>query len=181
MKINGLKKSIIPLSILMLACVTFTTSLTVAKFISNANVMSNSFNPADSIDPTVYKTVENGEIKDVYVNVGNTKYPVYVRAVIVFTWVNDSDTYYVKPIVDVDYQIMLNASDWRYESDGFYYHQSKVESGKNTNVLIRSCKQLETANVPDGYRLSVEVITETVQAVGTTDEDDIDAWEDAWK
>lgn len=167
-----------------------TTSI-VAYFTKNTGEVTNDFTPAEIVNPEVKETFELNLVKkDVYFYVGNTGYPVYVRAAIIITWKDANDiVYYKKPVEGTDYTITLNTTDWvARESlvetgDEYYYLKSRVESGKDTPVLIKECTQILT-DAPSGYTLSVDIIVQTVQAVGTTDEDNsngvIPAWEDAW-
>ena len=116
---------------------------------------------------------------NVCVDVGNPGYAVYVRVAIVVTWQNASgDVYGQLPVKETDYKIDLNTADW-FEEDGFYYLRDMVTSGK-TEVLINSCRQ--TASAPDeGYTLHVEIVAQTIQALGTTDGNSpIPAVTDAW-
>lgn len=172
----------------MLAVVT--TSI-VAYFIKNTEEVTNDFTPAKIVNPEVKETFEpNLAKKDVYFNVGNTGYPVYVRAAIVITWKDANDiVYYNKPVEGTDYTISLNTTEWvARESlveagDKYYYLKSRVESGDDTPILIEECAQILT-EAPQGYTLSVDIIVQTVQAIGYTDGEnntnEIPAWEDAW-
>ena len=94
----------------------------------------------------------------------------------------EADVYYIYPVQDVDYTLDLNMTDWQLVG-GYYYFTSTVASGKTTDVLISSCALLPGGGigVPEGYVLSVEIIVQTVQAIGSTDNGDIPAWQDAWK
>lgn len=140
--------------------------------------------------PTVVETWENNVKKNVMVNVGDPGYSVYVRADIVVTWKDkDGNVYSKLPQAGTDYTISLNTvsgtpiavEKWFFGADGFFYYTSPVVSG-NTDVLINECKVKEdTAQIPEGYQLSVEIIAQTIQYKGTTDRDDnITAVEDAW-
>ena len=139
---------------------------------------------------TVSETWNNTVKKDVSVNVGDPKYSVYVRADIVVTWKDkDGNVYSKLPQAGTDYTIRLNTvsgtpiavEKWFFGADGFFYYTSPVVSG-NTDVLINECKvKADTAQIPEGYQLSVEIIAQTVQYKGTTDRDaNITAVEDAW-
>lgn len=82
-----------------------------------------------------------------------------------------------------DYVIDLNLKNdgWKYDNkDGFYYYTKPVDSGESTAILINSCTLSEYADPPAGYTLSVEIITQTVQAVGWTDDNTSQAYQDAW-
>lgn len=91
-----------------------------------------------------------------------------------------------KQRADYDYTLDLNLTgNWEPGDDGCYYFTTPVESGKKTDILINRCEQSENADVPEGCHLSVDIIVQTVQAVGFTDEDNpngvIPAYKDAWQ
>lgn len=160
---------------------------------TRAGATSN-FTPAKDSDPTINDT-------SFYVNVGDPGYAMYVRAAIVVNWEkkDSAGTYHASaPVVDTDYTISLNTAangPWFRGEDGFYYHKTMVAydgtdpNSQNTAVLINSCQVKDEAVVPDGYHLNVEIIAQTIQALGTTDNDvngnpvavGIPAVEDAWK
>lgn len=173
--------------IITLAVLVATIAVSVfAAYLRNSDEVKNTFKPADSVTPEIiekFEEFDNTVKKDVYFEVGDTDYPVYVRAAIVITWQDeDGIVYFSKPIQGTDYTIDLNTDDWALKSDGFYYFKSSVASGGETSNLINSCTQIKAAPV-DGYTLSVEILVQTVQAVGSTDGENgapvTDAWEDA--
>lgn len=176
-----------------------------AKYIKQTNEIKNTFSHVDTSGPEIEEKFENNIKENVYVSVGETKYPVYVRATIVITWkkeveVTDEDgnpvigedgepmkdyiVYSVLPDSEKDYKLTLKLTEngWVYnEADGFYYYTQPVESKGTTGVLIERCEQRTPFNPPEGYFLSVEIIAQTVQAVGSTDDDDeYLAYQDAW-
>lgn len=170
---------------LLIALAAVITTLVVAYYIKDTGEVTNEFIPADPVTPEVTESFDGTEKKDVSFEVGDTGYPVYVRVAIVVTWKDeDGVVYFKKPVLGTDYSLMTTdpESGWEYDpADGYYYYINKVESGDSTPVLIQSSKQLDTANPPEGYTLSVEIIVQTVQAIGTTDDDEYQAWQDAWK
>ena len=149
---------------------------------STSTPVENKFEMEETLDPSIQETFSNQVKSNVKVSVGNTDYSVYVRASIVVNWKYDhgnvSGQY---PVEGKDYKLSLNTNDW-FEKDGFYYCKTPVNSGEMTPVLINTCKQVGTA--PDGYFLSVEIIAQTIQALGTTDVVDgtgnVPAVTDAW-
>ncbi|MCH5156806.1 MAG: hypothetical protein J1G02_02885 [Clostridiales bacterium] len=92
------------------------------------------------------------------------------------------DVFWGQPIEGTDYSISFNTAAWELV-DGYYYCTSQVASGQKTGVLINSCALIEggATDVPEGYVLNVEIIVQTVQAIGSTDSGDVPAWQDAWK
>lgn len=154
--------------------------------------VENSFTPDDNLNPTITETFKenNDKLKqNVAVRVGDTGYAVYVRAAIVVNWKNaeDGNVLGQAPVLDEDYTLTLNETDWFYK-DGFYYHKAMVNTGGTTANLITSCQLKEgitppvdttvTPNVK--YDLNVEIIAQTIQALGTTDTGDTPAVKDAW-
>lgn len=199
-KIKSQKAKIAIISLVIIAIVAASISLIYALFVKNSVDVKNDFTPAVSINPTVVEDDFDGVTKtNVKINVGDTKYPVFVRAAIVITWKDkDGIVYYKKPLTapdGSDYKIELNqfklennSNGWVFE-DGFYYYVNnegklqKVETNQETDILIISCQQTNFDDVPDGYSLSVEIIPQTVQAYGTTDDlppDEKPAYKDAW-
>lgn len=160
-----------------------------ARYLKQTEELSNSFQHTDRGQPEISESFDGTEKKDVFVTVGDTGYPVYVRVAIVITWKDKDDVvHFKKPTRDTDYLLELLLEDWEYNAaDGYYYYKKAVESNGQTTVLIQLCKQLDGAEAPDGCSLSVEIIAQTVQAVGSTDvsgkptESGIPAYKDAWE
>ena len=148
------------------------------------NNMEAAPDPTISIQETFTTNGNNNLVKeDVYVNVGNPGYAVYVRALIVVSWQDKSGNIYWETPKVSDYSLTLNTTDW-FEEGGFYYLYYKMVDGvsgyPNTAVLIQECYQTAEPPVP-GYTLHVEIVAQTIQAVGTTDVGDVPAVTDAWK
>lgn len=106
-------------------------------------------------------------------NTGDTE--AYIRAAIVVTWKDKADdstsngnVYGVAPIVNKDYTIELNLTDWIDGKDGFYYYKYPVapngEEGSMTTALIKSCTVIQD-NAPAGYGLNVEILGSAIQSV----------------
>ena len=172
-----------PIRILMAACVVAVlTAVSALAYLSAATgTVPNSFTPETDPSPTVQETFADGIKTDVKVNVGNLDYAVYVRAVIVANWEKDetTGTYYgLAPVLGTDYTLELNTDNW-FEENGFYYYKTMIHSGTTEN-LIHSCKLVGTANQPAGYHLNVQIIAQTIQALGKTDVGDQFAVEAAW-
>ena len=106
---------------------------------------------------------------------------------------NDYDVFYALPVKGDDYTMELDTTtNWVENSDGYYYCKNSVKSGGESPVLIKSCiltaDEDSKPSIEDkDIFLSVEIIVQTVQAIGFTDDDnDGDgyvepAWKDAWK
>ncbi len=152
--------------------------------------VTNDFAADSDLDPTIQETFEAKTAdglpvkEDVSVKVGDLGYTVFVRAAIVITWKDVSDpddvkVYSALPVAGTDYSLELNETKWFFQ-DGFYYYPDAVAANGSTDVLIESCEQLETAVVPYGYQLSVEIIAQTIQSEGTTDGGAVPAATNAW-
>ena len=90
----------------------------------------------------------------------------FVRANIIVSWATEDRTgvYSEKPILNTDYAMIINNTDWFIGTDGYYYYKNIVPSGDATTNLIESASLLETANEPDGFYLSIEIISSAIQA-----------------
>lgn len=150
---------------------------------TKGNLAQNTIEPAPEPTIQIQESLreENDRVvkENVCVDVGNPGYAVYVRATIVATWQDqDGNIFYQMPTQGTAYTLQINTEDW-FQAGEFYYFKKPVNSGK-TDELIELCKWIGDPPV-DGYDLHVEVIAQTIQAVGTTDEGNIPAVEDAWK
>lgn len=152
-----------------------------AKYIKQTENLTNIFTPADSEehsfeDPTVIEDFDGHVKENVYIKVGDTGVPVYVRVEISITWKNAEGTvYYLTPAPGVDYSLDLDLTgDWELGEDGYYYYKIPVESDGETSILIKKCTQ--TAVAPEGYSLSVDILVQTVQA-NDSDSSYKEAWE----
>lgn len=175
------RKRILPviLAVLLIAAVTVATVYAYLK--TSTPAVTNSFSADVDPDITITESFKDDVKSNVAVKVGDTGYSVYVRAVIVVTWKNaeNGDVLATKPVAGTDYEISLNTSDW-FEKDGFYYHEEPVPSKGTTADLIISCKPI-AGKTPAGYGLNVEIVAQTIQAKGNTDDtSETPAVTDAW-
>lgn len=171
--------------LLVLAVMMLVSAITAGSVFAYLNTIGgsveNSFGIEDETDPTVEESFDETVKKDVTVNVGDPGYAVYVRAAIVVTWKNgeNGDVLGQAPVAGTDYVIDLNTTDW-FEEGGYYYCTNYVKSGDNSPILINSVSLAPNVSPPTGYGLNVEIITQTIQAAGTTDSGDVPAVTDAW-
>ena len=174
------KQKILAAALIVIALIGAAAGAAFGYLSAQTGPVQNTFTPGQEMDPSIGETFNGTEKQDVYVDVGNPGYAVYVRAAVVVTWEDDHNNVHSEmPQAGVDYTINLNETDWFYNSsDGFYYHKAMVNSG-NTSVLIHECTQTLTA--PSGYQLHVEIIAQTIQALGGTDADNKPPVTDAWK
>lgn len=155
---------------------------TVAAYLSYVTQpVTNTFTPDKSEIPEVIKETQGTSDKGLGVSVGNTDYEVYVRAAVVVSWKSEKNPSIQPakaPKVDQDYLIVLNLDDWFLHTDGFYYYKKPVKSGGQTEPLVKSYDDYTTTI--EGYIRYIEIMGQTIQALGTTDEGDIPAVTDAW-
>ena len=162
-------------------CMVSALTLAAYAYLSNSSdQVDNQFGAASDPAPSIAETF-GGNIKtNVAVDVADPGYAVYVRAVIVVTWEDKSGNVLAqKPVEGTDYsmELMVGFGEACFEKDGFFYYRSRISSGV-TSALIKTCEQLLPA--PDGYQLHVQIIAQTIQALGTTDSGNVPAVTDAW-
>lgn len=138
---------------------------TLAYIIADAGPLANVFTPSHVVNEIIEPTYTTTEKKDVKVkNTGDTT--AYFRAAIVATWVKTDDSskiiYAAQPVLKTDYTIEIG-TDW-VGADGYYYYKYAVAPNNETTALITSCQLTEVANVPTGYTLSVEILSQAIQA-----------------
>lgn len=184
-RVKPLIKRLIPLLVVLAVIVAMLAAApTLARFIRNTDEVKNDFTPVGSKNPTV---ASNWTIQ-----VGETDYPVYVRAEIIITWQKDGNILFKKPIAGTDYQVTYG-SDWTMiagsadEKTYYYYTGTNADSSNGvvksegtTSAIITEFVDRATTPPYDGYELHVEVIVQTVQAVGYTDDGTLAACERAW-
>ena len=141
---------------------------TLAFIMTASDEKTNTFTPAqiscaviEDFDGTVKR---NAAVK----NTGETD--AYIRAAVNVTWMKDENaseqTVTAKvPQADVDYEMIFYIdTGWIKGADGYWYYQTPVAPGAVTEAFIRKCRQLEGANVPQGYHLSVEIVASAIQS-----------------
>lgn len=177
MKKNSKRSISLLASVLVIAL----SVITVAAYLFiNLGPLTNKFQPAVAQDPEVNN--------DYSIKVPNKGYAVYVRAAIVVNWQYKDGEGNVKvlgdvPVEGVDYTLTLNADDWLKGSDGFYYYKTMVTPAEKdtTASIVSEFTTLKTV-VYDGveYSVNIDIISQTIQALGTTDDGTKRAVEDAW-
>lgn len=137
---------------------------TVAYILTHTDPVKNTFVPAAAS----CEIEENfdGDVKtDVKVkNTGSAD--AYVRASIVVTWVDESGNVSSQaPVLGTDYTMTLDLTNgWVRFDDGFYYYTKALAPSAETSSLIDECKMADSAVVPNGCHLSVEIIASAIQA-----------------
>lgn len=141
---------------------------TLAFIMTASDEKTNTFTPAqiscDVIEDFDGAVKRNAAVK----NNGGTD--AYIRAAVNVTWMKDENaseqTVTAKvPQADVDYELIFYIdTGWIKGADGYWYYQTPVAPGAVTEAFIRECRQLEGANVPQGYHLSVEIVASAIQS-----------------
>ena len=173
------KYRIIILTLILLICTV--VSFVVAKYVKSSNKLGSSFEPAVYDTPIIVETVSTDTDgfkykTDVRVTAQDNGYPVYVRASFIVTWQDSNGNVLGTPPAEgTDYSIEYNDTDWTYNAnDGYYYYKNALSGGDTTFPLIgaeQKLKQLRSA--PAGYAMNIEILAQTIQAVGNLDTNDI--------
>lgn len=190
-KAKGRKLPLLSWLLLLTAVISLFTGTVAAYLSAKTDAVTNVFSAEDGANPSISETFDKKEKKNAAVNVGKTDYAVYVRAAVVVTWKDEDGrddegnalepvpVLGTMPVKGTDYEITYNETDW-FQKDGFWYCKTAVGSGGSTPVLIESCSPRKAAPA-DGYALNVEILAQTIQALGTTDgQEERPAVTDAW-
>lgn len=163
------KKKIAIVLVSVLAACTVAAGSSLAFLFTNTDPVVNAFEPSrvtTSVDEKIDHSVKN-EVK--IQNTGDIK--AYIRADVVVTWQDakgeTGNIYGKTPVEGVDYTMTwsgLNDSSWIQGDDGFYYYTGEVLPGGYTSELFTNCKVMETAEVPEGYELNVEILGSGIQS-----------------
>ncbi|MBR5516547.1 MAG: hypothetical protein IKU53_01120 [Firmicutes bacterium] len=171
--LRRIKSKIGAIGILVLVCVML-SAVTMAYVFTQTIPVVNKFTPS-KVASTVVESFDGTTKSNVLVkNSGDTE--AYIRAAVVITWVNDTtgEVYPIKPVVKKDYNIDFPTEDpsveshWELAADGFWYYKIPVApNGGVTTTFIDKCVAVD-ANTPDGYSLSVEIVSSAIQSTPTT-------------
>ena len=165
------------------------TQIVSAKYFKASAPLTSPFYPSPygtpSIEENVLTDTDGFKYKtDVAVRADTTGHAVYVRLAVIATWQDGAGNVYgQQPFVGTDYSLEYNTAAWQYHSaSGYYYCTTPVQSGALSPAFIDDAHKLKQLQAgPEGYTLHVELLAQTIQAVGTTDADDIiPAIYDAW-
>lgn len=131
-----------------------------------SETVENSFVAMDNKAPQIKEAVSGNdnyitEKKNVTVT-NNNDFSVRVRAIIIASWQDaNGNTLAVTPAEGIDYSIEYG-DDWTKNGE-FYYYENILGKGETTAPLISECKPLNAAPV-DGYTLSINIVSQTVQS-----------------
>lgn len=167
--------------VLLLAALLSVSAGSVVAYLSlTSGSVANTFSAESHPAPVIQESFDSNVKSSVYLDVGELGYAVYVRAAVVVTWKDAANgNVYGKAPAASDYTISIG-SGWKKGADSFYYCLSPVLSKADTPILIESCKLNDGVTPPEGYDLNVEIITQTIQALGTTDDGGTPAVTNAW-
>lgn len=136
-----------------------------AYLITQTGSVENTFQPS-KVTCEIQEDFSQGgsEKKNVQVkNTGDTD--AYIRAALVFTWVDSQGNIAPVAVKESDYVLVLGTGWSAKQTDGFYYYKTSVAPGEKTSNLVDSISRVEDA-APEGYTLCVDVIADAVQAKG---------------
>lgn len=127
-------------------------------------VVQNTFTPG-KVPNHVEEKFENDVKNDVMItNDGNVD--AYIRAAVVVNWVDEKGNLSgTAPVYGTDYTWEMNMDGWKLGADGYYYHLAPVASEGSTGILFTECKPKSTTK---GLHLSVEIMGQSIQALGVT-------------
>ena len=173
-RIQRMKRKSLLLAAGILLLLTVAIGGTIAYIVANTEPVVNTFEPG-AVPIEIHEDFDGATKSNVGVtNLGNV--PAYIRVKLVFTWKDAVGNVSATPVTEKDYDLKLARGWYINYGDGFYYCGSSIEPNATTPALIASCTQKETANVPEGYYLSVEIIAESIQADGMRADDAIEAF-----
>ncbi len=163
----GLKSGfVIAVAAILCSLISF---VTVAFLITKADGIENKFVGAE-VGCEVTEEFDGAVKKSVAVkNSGDTD--CYIRARVVFTWLSEdgAELFARLPHEGSDYTVEYAdaESNWVEGADGYMYYKIPVKPSRSTSSLIKECRPVED-RAPEGYRLSVEIIASSIQALPTS-------------
>ena len=182
---NKRKKKFSALAICLLLTVVMVTGATLAYLFTGTTPVENTFIPA-KVGNHIVET-NNGTTKEAVKVQNSIKgttdseiVDAYIRATYVVNWVKtENGVKYILPADTDDYTVSLNLNNsaandvtgkWVSYGD-YYYFTGVVVPGAYTDVLINSIAPKadaapEGCTVADGYKLNVEIVSQSIQAEG---------------
>lgn len=151
--------TLVSLAVLLFALV----GTTLAYLTTSTDPVVNTFTPT-KVPIEIVEEIDGDVKKDVQVkNTGNID--AYIRVAVVVTWKDDKGNVSATvPVEGTDYEMTWYTSGWT-EIENYYYYNSTVSPNNSTENLFTDCKVKDSANKPDGYNLSVEILAQSIQAV----------------
>lgn len=157
---SGGRKAALILSLCLIFALAVGT--TVALLVAHTNAVTNTFKAAES-GTHIEEETENGEKSSIIVqNTGTAT--SYVRVKLVMNWVSeDGKTISGEP---VNIEVKYDNTKWLEQGD-IYYYTKPVAPGDSTENLLEK-PIVEPGDKPDGCRLEVTVLAESIQAAPDT-------------
>lgn len=108
-----------------------------------------------------------------------TNVPTYVRVAIVATWQDGEGNVYATANDVINVNV---TAEWQ-ENRGYYYYPEKLVPGETIVTPAFSTGFTysgDASGIPEGYELCVEVHAEAIQAIGRTDDNTEEAYQNSW-
>jgi hypothetical protein len=164
---EGKKAVILLVSLLLL--ITVGIGGTVAFIIDRTTPVENAFEMG-RVDSEPIVAQKDGKNTVSIQNTGDID--AYIRVAVIITWVaSETDghtvTHVSEPMWQHDYYIeyAIEDTDWLQNAkDGLWYYVKPVAGGEITPPVILDYTKLSTAEPPEGYKLSIEVLSSAIQA-----------------
>ena len=168
--LRRIKEKIGLIGVLVIVC-TLLSAVTMAYVFTQTTPVVNQFTPS-KVASTVVESFDGTTKSNVLIkNSGDTE--AYIRAAVVVTWVNDTtkEVHPEKPVAGTDYHITYGGGNWEQAADGFWYYKVPVapntQATNVTTTFIDTCTAVD-ANTPEGYYLSVEILSSGIQSTPTS-------------
>ena len=165
------KRHVLTIALVSVICCII-SGLTLAYVFTHTDPLENTFDPS-KVSCEVLEGEDghtfDGETKT-NVKIQNTgETDAYIRAAVVVTWMSEDKKTVTASVPQEgegkDYSITYATnSGWLKGADGFWYYTSPVAVDGNTEVLISDCHLLDTATIPEGFYLSVEIVASAIQS-----------------
>ena len=160
-----INKKVILLAVSLVLILSAAIGGTVAYLIDQTGSITNTFTPA-KVTPRIDENFNDSVKKNVQItNSGDI--PAYIRVKVVVTWKNGNDVYGVAPKLGTDYTWTMPENSKWFLKGGFYYYSEPVAAKGTTEILFTDCKLKDGVKAPDGYKLSVDIHAQAIQAEPT--------------
>lgn len=151
---SGGRKTALILSLCLIFALAVGT--TVALLVAHTNAVTNTFTAAES-KITIEEKTDNGIKSEIRVKNEGTA-TSYVRVKLVCNWVDKDGNVSATPAPAPT----ITNSDW-FVKDGIYYYKTPVAPEGKTSNLLKD-HSITQGEAPEGYRLEVTVLAESIQA-----------------
>ncbi len=145
------------------------TGITLAFLFTETDPVTNTFTPSKVSSLVVEDFQDNVKSNVKVKNDGDTE--AYIRVFVNITWMSHDDSQVTinQPAEGTDYTVSYTTdANWQKGADGYWYYKLPVVAGEQTSVLIDEAKLLATATPPEGFFLSVEIVSSAIQSKPTS-------------